>query len=42
MIIGIDAHKHRHAAALLDERGGVVGTISVGNDPEAACLDRRP
>ena len=22
MIVGIDVHKHTHAAALLDERGG--------------------
>jgi transposase len=34
VIIGIDAHKFRHAAALLDARGGVVATINVKNTAE--------
>ena len=34
MIVGIDVHKHTHAAALLDERGGQVDTLIFANRPE--------
>lgn len=34
MIVGIDVHKHAHAAALLDDRGGEIGTLTVPNSPE--------
>jgi transposase len=33
MIVGIDVHKHAHAAALLDERGGTISTLSFANSP---------
>lgn len=34
MIVGIDVHKHAHAAALLDDRGGEIGTLTIPNSPE--------
>jgi transposase len=34
MIVGIDVHKRSHVAALLDERGGEIGTLSFANSPE--------
>ena len=34
MFVGIDVHKHQHAAALIDERGGEVATLTVPNSPE--------
>lgn len=34
MFVGIDVHKGMHAAALLDERGGELGTLIVANSPE--------
>jgi transposase len=34
VIVGIDVHKHAHAAALLDDRGGEIGTLTVPNSPE--------
>jgi transposase len=34
LIVGIDVHKHSHAAALLDERGGEVGTLTFTNTPK--------
>ena len=34
MFVGIDVHKHAHAAALIDERGGEIGTLTVPNSPE--------
>ena len=34
MFVGIDCHKHRHAAALLDERGGLIATLLFANRPE--------
>jgi transposase len=34
MIVGVDVHKHGHVAALLDERGGELGTLSFINSPE--------
>jgi transposase len=33
MFVGIDVHKHSHAAALLDERGGEVGSLTIPNSP---------
>jgi len=34
LIVGIDVHKHSHAAALLDKRGGEVGTLTFTNTPK--------
>jgi len=34
LIVGIDVHKHTHAAALIDERGGLVAHLSVANTPK--------
>jgi transposase len=34
MVVGIDVHKRSHVAALLDERGGEVATLSFANSPE--------
>jgi transposase len=34
LVVGIDVHKHAHAAALLDERGGEIGTLTIPNSPE--------
>ena len=34
MFVGIDVHKHQHAAALLDRRGGELGALIVANSPE--------
>jgi hypothetical protein len=31
-VIGIDTHRHRHAAALLDPNGGVRATLQVPSD----------
>ena len=33
MIVGIDVHKHTHAAALIDDRGGEIATLIIANDP---------
>jgi transposase len=33
MFVGIDVHKHSHAAALIDERGGEIGALTVPNSP---------
>ena len=33
MIVGIDVHKRSHAAALIDERGGEVGVLTIANSP---------
>ena len=33
MVVGIDVHKRSHVAALLDERGGELGTLSFANSP---------
>jgi transposase len=33
MVVGIDVHKRSHVAALLDERGGELGTLSFVNSP---------
>jgi transposase len=34
VFVGIDVHKHTHAAALLDQRGGELGTLIFANSPE--------
>jgi transposase len=34
LIVGIDVHKHTHAAALIDERGGKVATLILANSPK--------
>ena len=34
MIVGIDVHKHTHAAALIDERGGLIDALSIANSPK--------
>lgn len=34
MIVGIDVHKHTHAAALIDDRGGQVAALSIPNSPK--------
>ena len=31
MIVGIDVHKHNHAAALIDDRGGLVDALTIAN-----------
>jgi transposase len=33
MFVGIDVHKHSHAVALIDERGGEIGILTVPNSP---------
>jgi transposase len=33
LFVGIDVHKHTHAAALIDERGGELGTLTFANSP---------
>lgn len=33
MIVGIDVHKHTHAVALIDERGGLIDALSIANSP---------
>ena len=34
MIVGIDVHKHNHAAALIDDRGGEIATLITPNTPK--------
>jgi transposase len=34
VFVGIDCHKHRHAAALLDSRGGLIDTLLFSNRPD--------
>jgi Transposase len=34
MFVGIDVHKHQHAAALVDDRGGEIATLIVANSPD--------
>jgi transposase len=34
MFVGIDVHKRQHAAALIDERGGELGTLTLPNSPQ--------
>jgi transposase len=39
MIVGIDVHKREHVAALIDERGGELGTFHFANSPDGMrCL----
>ena len=33
MIVGIDVHKHTHAAALIDDRGAEIAALTVANSP---------
>jgi transposase len=33
MFVGIDVHKHSHAVALIDERGGEIATLTIPNSP---------
>jgi transposase len=33
LIVGINVHKHTHVAALVDERGGQVATLTLANSP---------
>ena len=33
MIVGIDVHKHTHAAALIDERGARLASLPLANSP---------
>jgi len=37
MIVGIDVHKESHTAALLDERGALVETLTIPNSVEGAA-----
>jgi transposase len=41
MIIGIDVHKRSHAAALVDERGVAVATLTIPNSREGVARLRR-
>ena len=34
MIVGIDVHKHNHAAALIDDSGGEIATLITPNSPK--------
>ena len=34
MIVGIDVHKHNHAAALIDGSGGEIATLVIPNTPK--------
>jgi transposase len=34
MFVGIDVHKHQHAVALVDDRGGEIATLIVANSPD--------
>ena len=34
MFVGIDVHKRTHAVALIDERGGELGTLMIANSPQ--------
>jgi transposase len=34
LIVGIDVHKHTHAAALIDDRGGEIAALMVANSPK--------
>jgi transposase len=41
MIVGIDVHKRSHAAALVDERGAPIATLTIANSREGARRLRR-
>jgi transposase len=34
MFVGIDVHKHQHAAALIDDRGGEIAALTIPNSPQ--------
>jgi transposase len=34
LIVGVDVHKHTHAVALIDERGGEIATFTIANSPK--------
>jgi transposase len=34
LIVGIDVHKHNHAVALIDDRGGEIATLIITNTPK--------
>ena len=34
MIVGIDVHKQTHAAALIDDRGGLIDAMTIANSPK--------
>jgi transposase len=34
LIVGIDVHKHTHAVALIDDRGGEIATLIIPNTPK--------
>jgi transposase len=34
LIVGIDVHKHTHAAALIDDRGGLIAHLTLANSPK--------
>lgn len=36
LIVGIDVHKHNHAAALIDDRGGEIATLIAFRTPRTA------
>jgi transposase len=38
LIVGIDVHKHTHAAALIDDRGGQIATLTLANSPKGYRL----
>jgi transposase len=41
VIIGIDVHKHRHTAALIDERGVLIATLGFDNGPDGVAALRQ-
>jgi transposase len=34
LIVGIDVHKHQHAVALIDDRGGEIAATTIANSPD--------
>ena len=36
MVVGIDIHKQSHTAALLDQRGSLIETLTIANSAEGA------
>lgn len=34
LIVGIDVHKQTHAAALIDDRGGLIDALTIANSPK--------
>lgn len=41
MIVGIDVHKRNHAAAIIDERGAPIATLTIANSRDGARRLRR-